>query len=185
MRSSSYAQPKAKKWEPASPGLASNGKPLRIRLIKCQIDAGAPRTSAQQKVAMMRGFSLESRQNRVANNDMTSQQGPNQNRFITQRSLPPLTQGIGSATNVTVVDQSASSQSQAAKSKININRTRALGVAAMRSAAANQPQATTNRQQQRALSNRPPAVEVHNAQQQMMEDRNQMNTYGAPDDEER
>ena len=76
MRSSSYAQTKAKKWEPASPGLASNGKPLRIRLVKCQIDAGAPRTSAhQQKVAMMRGFSLESRQNRVAaNNDMTSHQ---------------------------------------------------------------------------------------------------------------
>ena len=106
MRSSSYAQPKAKKWEPASPGLASNGKPLRIRLIKCQIDAGAPKTS--QKVAMMRGFSLESRQNRVAansNGEMTSQ-GPNQNRFITQRSLPPLTQGIGSVANMAIADQS-------------------------------------------------------------------------------
>ena len=61
MRSSSYAQPKSKKWEPASPGMASNGRPLRLKLIKCQIDAAALLHGKTNGKAMMRGFSLESR----------------------------------------------------------------------------------------------------------------------------
>ena len=81
MRSSSYAQPKAKKWEPASPGLASNGKHLRIRLLKCPNDSSSfGGISGKHNKAALRGFSVETRKKR-ADNDLKNNE---------LRSLPPL-----------------------------------------------------------------------------------------------
>ena len=48
--------------EPASPGLASNGKPLRIRLIKCPLERI---TEIKQNSKAARGFSLEAKSNKM------------------------------------------------------------------------------------------------------------------------
>lgn len=57
MRSSGYGQQPKRKAEPASPGLASNGKPFRIRLQKCPLDI----INAMKRGAQARGFSMETR----------------------------------------------------------------------------------------------------------------------------
>ena len=68
---------KKEKWEPASPGLASNGKPLRLTLFKCQMEAVQP-----GRRGPLRGFSLETK----------TPGGPMRDTDKLNRSLPPLRQ---------------------------------------------------------------------------------------------
>ena len=57
MKSSGYGQQPKRKVEPASPGLASNGKPFRIGLQRCPVDM----LNAMKRGAQARGFSMETR----------------------------------------------------------------------------------------------------------------------------
>ena len=53
-RSMTKKQKSGEKWEPASPGLASNGKPLRFNLKKCALTV----LSASKRGVPARGFTL-------------------------------------------------------------------------------------------------------------------------------
>ena len=65
--------------EPASPGLASNGKPLRIRLVKCPLERIA---EIKQNSKVTRGFSVEAKSNRMMSMTGALNQFANRGEYV-------------------------------------------------------------------------------------------------------